>query len=116
MIFLNAFLLAGGFCLVAQIILDNTKLTPGHITSLFTVLGALLSFLGIYPKLIEWGGAGATVLISNFGHMLYLGAIEGFHEMGVMGLLSGLLVKSSAAISAAVIVAFLLALVFKPKS
>ncbi len=116
MIYLNAFLLSGAFCLIAQIILDNTKLTPGHITSMFTVLGALLSFLGIYPKLIEWGGAGATVIISNFGHMLYVGAIEGFHEIGIMGFFGGLLTKSSAAITAAVIFAFLCALIFKPKS
>jgi len=116
MIFLNAFLLSGSFCLVAQMILDNTKLTPGHVTSMFTVLGAVLSFLGIYPKLISWAGAGATVLISNFGHMLYLGALEGFHEMGIIGFLGGLLVKSSAAISAAVIVAFVLTIFFKPKS
>ncbi len=116
MIFFNAFLLTGTFCLVAQLILDNTKLTPGHITSLFTVLGSALSFFGIYPKLIEWGGAGATILISNFGHMLYLGAVEGFKEMGVIGLFGGLLVKSSAAISATVIIAFVLSLVFKPKN
>ena len=116
MIFLNSFLLAGGFCLIAELILDNTKLTPGHITSGFTVLGAFLSFLGIYEKLIEWGGAGATVIISNFGHMLYLGAMEGFHEVGIMGLFSGLLVKSSAAIASVVIFAFILSLIFKPKS
>jgi len=116
MIFLNAFLLAGTFCLIAELILDNTKLTPGHITSGFTVLGALLSFFGIYPKLMEWGGAGATVIISNFGHMLYTGAIEGFHEMGILGLFSGLLMKSSAAITSVVVFAFILSLVFKPKS
>ena len=116
MIFLNAFLLSGGFCLAAELILDNTKLTPGHITSLFTVLGALLSFLGIYETLIKWAGAGATVIISNFGHMLYTGALEGFHEAGIFGFLSGLLVKSSAAISASVIIAFVFALIFKPKS
>lgn len=116
MIFFNAFLLSGLFCLVAELILDNTKLTPGHITSIFTVLGAVLSFFGIYEKLIKWAGAGATVLISNFGHMLYMGAMEGFHEMGYIGLLGGLLCKSSAAISAAVICAFVFALIFKPKS
>ncbi len=115
MIFLNAFLLSGTFCLIAQVLLDHTKLTPGHITSIFTVLGAGLAFFGIYEKLISWAGAGATVLISNFGNMLYLGVVEGYQEMGVLGLFSGLLVKSSAAISSAVIIAFLLALVFKPK-
>ncbi len=114
--FFNAFLLSGIFCFIAQIILDNTKLTPGHITSLFTVLGSGLAFLGIYEKLIEWGGAGATVIISNFGNMLYLGVVEGFKEMGILGVFGGLLVKSSAAISAAVIFSFFFALFFKPKS
>ena len=116
MIFLKAFLVTGLFCFVAQVIMDNTKLTPGHITSLFVVFGAVLSFFGLYSKLIEFGGAGATVLISNFGHMLYMGAIEGFHEVGVLGLASGLLVKSSLAIVSAVVIAFVLALIFKPKN
>lgn len=116
MIFLNAFLISGTFCLLGQILLDNTKLTPGHVTSLFTVLGALLSFFGIYPKLIEFAGAGATVQISNFGHLLYLGGIEGFKDMGLIGFAGGLLVKSSTAIVAAVVIAFVLSLIFRPKS
>ena len=115
MIYFNAFLVAGLFCLSAQLILDNTKLTPGHITSLYTVLGAILSFFGLYPKLISYG-AGATIIISNFGNMLYQSVIEGYHEMGVLGLFSGLLVKSSAAISSAVIFAFILSFIFKPKN
>ena len=116
MIFFNAFLASGLFCLVAQVILDNTKLKPGHITSMFTVLGAILSFLGIYPKLIEFAGAGATIQISNFGHMLYLGGVEGFKEMGVIGFAGGLLAKSSTAIVAAVVFAFVFALIFRPKN
>lgn len=116
MIFLNAFLISGVFCLLGQIILDNTKLTPGHVTSLFTAFGALLSFFGIYPKLIEYAGAGATVQISNFGHLLYLGGIEGFKDMGLIGFAGGLLVKSSTAIVAAVVIAFVLSLIFRPKS
>ncbi len=116
MIYLNAFLLAGTLCLLGELILDNTKLTPGHVTSLFTVLGSFLAFLGIYDKLIEWGGAGATVIISNFGNMLYQGVIEGYHEMGVLGLFTGVLTKSSAAIATSVIVAFLLSFLFKPKN
>ncbi len=116
MIYINAFLVTGLFCLVAQLILDNTKLTPGHITSMFTVLGAILAFFGLYPKLISFGGAGATILISNFGNMLYQSVIEGYHEMGILGLFSGLLVKSSAAITSAVIFAFVLSFIFKPKN
>lgn len=115
MIFLNAFLLGGTFCLIGQLILDNTKLTPGHITSLFTAGGAVLSFLGIYTKLIEWGGAGATMMISNFGNLLYQGGFEGYHEMGLIGIAGGLLAKCSAAIVAAVVFAFVFAVIFKPK-
>lgn len=115
MIFLNAFLLSGLICMIGQIILDNTKLTPGHVTSLFTVCGALLSFFGIYEKLISWAGAGATVVISNFGHLLYQAGIAGFQEFGILGFFSGLLTKSSAAIVSAIIFSFVLSLFFKPK-
>lgn len=116
MIFLYAFLTSGIFCMISQIILDNFKITPGHVTSLFTVIGAILSFLGIYEKLIKISGAGATVLISNFGHMLYTGAYEGFKNEGVIGLFTGLLSKSSAAITSAIVFAFIFTLIFKPKS
>lgn len=115
MIFLKAFLLAGIVCALGQIILDNTKLTPGHVTSMFTVIGALLSFLGIYEKLILWAGAGATVLISNFGHMLYQGGLIGLKENGILGIFTGLLSKSSSAIVSAIVFSAILAFIFKPK-
>lgn len=116
MIFLKAFLFAGLVCGVAQVILDNTKFTPGHITSLFTVLGAILSFLGCYDKLIGWAGAGATVLISNFGHMLYTSGLQGLVENGILGVFANLLTKSSAAIVSAVVFSAFLTLFFKPKN
>ena len=116
MIFFNAFLVAGTFCLLAEVLMDNTKLTPGHITSIFVVLGAFLSFLGLYEPLIRFGGAGATLIIANFGHMLYQGAIIGFHEIGVLGLAGCLLSKSSLALVSAVVFAFLFSLFFKPKN
>ncbi len=115
MSFFNAFLVGGLFCLVGEIILDNTKLTPGHVTSIFTVLGAFLSFIGIYPKLISYGGAGATMMISNFGNLLYQGSYMGFHEEGLLGLIGGVLSKCGVAIVSAVIFAFIFALFFKPK-
>ena len=115
MTFFWAFIIAGLFCALGQIILDNTKLTPGHVTSLFTVLGSLLAFFGIYDKLIELAGGGATTIISNFGYMLYTGALEGFEKMGVLGIFSGMLTKSSTAIVGPIIFAPLVALIFKPK-
>ena len=116
MTLLYAFLVAGLFCMISQIILDNFKITPGHVTSLFTVIGAILSFLGIYDKLIKFSGAGATVLISNFGHMLYTGAYEGLKNEGALGLFTGLLSKSSAALTSAIVFAFVFTIIFKPKS
>lgn len=113
--YLLSFLFAGVSCIIAQIILDNTKLTPGHITSIFTIFGAFLSFLGIYEKLINIFGAGASVLISNFGHVLYSGAWEGYLKEGIIGIFTNMLSKASAALSAAIIFSFLALLIFKPK-
>ena len=115
MTFLWAFIIAGLFCAMGQIILDNTKLTPGHVTSLFTVLGSFLAFFGIYDKLIDLAGGGATTNISNFGYMLYTGALEGFESMGILGIFSGMLTKSSVAIDGSIVFASLVALIFKPK-
>lgn len=115
MIFLSAFVFSGVVCAIAQMILDNTKLTPGHVTSIFTVLGAVLSFLGIYEKLIDFAGAGATVLISNFGHMLYQGGLVGLTEAGLLGIFTNLLTKASAAIVSAVVFSAILSFIFKPK-
>ncbi len=113
--YLWAFLLAGITCSIAQIILDNSKLTPGHITSIFTAIGALLSFLGIYDKLIEKCGGGATSLISNFGHSLYTSALEGYYQDGFIGIFTNMLSKPSAVITATIIFAFLVSLICKPK-
>lgn len=113
--YLLAFLFAGVVCAIGQIILDNTKLTPGHITSIFTVLGAFISFLGFYDNLIAKFGAGATVLISNFGHMLYSSAYQGYLEEGILGVFSGMLCKSSLAITAAIVFSFIMAMFFNPK-
>ena len=115
MTFIWAFLIAGLFCLVAQIILDNTKLTPGHITSLFTVLGAVLAFFGVYEKLIKLAGGGASTIISNFGYLLYTGAYEGFKEIGILGIFTGMFTKGGAAVVGAVAFAAFFALLFKPK-
>ncbi len=113
--FLCAFLFSGIFCLFAQIFLDNTKLTPGHVTSFFTVFGAFLGLVGLYDKFISFAGAGATTIISNFGYMLYKGAYLGFQENGILGLFTGLLQYSSCAITGAVLFSFVLTLIFKPK-
>ena len=76
MIYIKAFLLVGFISLIGEIILDNTKLTPGHVTSIFVVIGAFLDIFGIYDKIVIYAGAGALIPITSFGHLLIHGAME----------------------------------------
>lgn len=115
MTFIWAFIIAGAFCAVGQMILDNTKLTPGHVTTLFTVLGAILGFFGIYEKLIDLAGGGATTIISNFGYLLYEGAYQGYQASGILGIFTGMLTKGGAAVVGAIVFAAFFTLFFKPK-
>ena len=115
MIYLNAFLFCGTICMISQIILDNTKLTPGHVTSLFVIIGAFLDIFGIYDKFVLYCGAGAIVPITSFGHLLVHGAMDTAKDIGPLGLGFGIFNLTSAGISIAIVVSFLLALFFKPK-
>ena len=116
MIFFNAFLVCGGISLAGQLIYDNTKLTAGHITSLFVVLGAALDVFSIYDKLIEFAGAGASLPITSFGHSLIHGAIASAQEHGLIGIASGMFNLTAAGITSGILFAFLAAIIFKPKS
>lgn len=113
--YLYAFLFCGFVCLVAQLILDNTKLTPGHVTSLFVVIGAALDIFGIYDKIILYAGAGALIPITSFGHLLIHGAMESAQQLGSLGLAFGVFNLTSAGISVALALSFVLALIFKPR-
>ena len=115
MTYVYAFLVCGSICMLGQLILDNTKLTPGHITSLFVVIGAALDFMGIYDKLVLYAGAGALLPITSFGHLLIHGAMAKTSDVGIMGLTLGIFNLTSAGISVAVVMAFVLAIFFKPK-
>lgn len=115
MIYVNAFIFCGIICLLGQIILDNTKLTPGHVTTLFVCLGALLDTFGIYDKIILWAGGGALVPITSFGHSLIHGALQQAQDFGIMGLLTGMFNLTSAGIISAIIFSFFLSLLFKPR-
>lgn len=115
MIYIYAFLFCGIVCMVSQLILDNTKFTPGHVTSLFVVIGAFLDIFGIYDKIVLYCGAGALVPITSFGHLLVHGAMDVAGELGPIGLAFGIFNLTSAGISVAVVIAFILCLIFKPK-
>lgn len=113
--FFWAFLIGGGICVIAQIMMDVFKLTPAHTTSTLVVIGAILGGLGLYEPLIKFAGAGASVPISSFGNALVKGALAEAKRNGIVGVLTGIFEVTSAGISAALIFAFLGALIFKPK-
>lgn len=115
MIFLYSFLFAGFVCLIGQIMLDNTNLTPGHVTSLFVVIGAFLDSFGLYDKFIKWFGAGTLVPITSFGHSLIHGALAKAEENGLLGLLGGMFSLTSVGIVSAIVFGFILTMIFKPK-
>lgn len=116
MLLINSFLFCGIICLISQIILDNTKLTPGHITSILVVIGALLDSFSFYDYLIVKIGGGALVPITSFGHSLIHGAIAKANSLGIIGILAGMFDLTAAGITSAIVFSFILSLFFKPKN
>ena len=112
--YLNAFLCGGILCAIGQILIDKTKLTPARILTGYVVAGVLLSALGLYQPLVDWGGAGATVPLTGFGHALAKGVKTAVAEQGWLGILTGGISATAGGISAAVVFAVLMALLFKP--
>lgn len=115
MIYINSFLFCGLVCLIGQLILDNTKLSAGHITSIFVVLGALLDAFSLYDKIIMWAGGGAMVPITSFGHSLIHGALAKANDFGVIGLLMGMFDLTASGITSAIIFTFIFSLFFKAR-
>ena len=116
MLLLYSFLFCGFVCMIAQIILDNTKLTPGHITSIFVVIGAALDSFSIYDLIIKHVGGGALLPITSFGHSLIHGALAATNSNGFIGLLMGMFDLTATGITTAIIFSFILALIFRPKN
>lgn len=114
---LMAFLVGGGLCVIGQLVMDLTKpgITPGHILVGYISGGAILSAIGLYKPLVDLGGAGATIPLSGFGHLLAQGAIKGAMGKGVLGAFSGGVEASAAGIAAAVVFGYIAAVVFNPK-
>ena len=110
----KAFLVGGLFCAVGQVLIDKPKLTPARILVGYVVAGVLLSALGLYQPLVEFAGAGATVPLTGFGHLLATGVQKAVAEKGILGALTGGLTASAAGITAAMIFGLLVALIFNP--
>lgn len=112
----RVFLCGGTLCLIGQILIDKTSLTPARILVSYVVAGVILGGLGIYPYLVEWGGAGATVPLTGFGYLLAKGVKEAVAEKGALGILTGGISAAAGGISAAVFFGLLAALLFKSRS
>ena len=114
--YLLAFLICGSICVIGQILYDNTKLTPGHITSLFVVVGAILEFFNVYDLIRNISFVGASMPISSFGSIIMKGVKEAVETEGIIGIFSGVFNNCGTIISFALFLAFLSTIFFKPKS
>ncbi len=113
--YIKAFVIGGLFCVIAQLLIDKTKLTPARILVSYVVAGVILGALGLYQPLVDFAGAGATVPLTGFGNLLAKGVHKAVAEQGLLGTLTGGISAASAGISAAIFFGLLIALIFKPK-
>ena len=113
--YLRAFFVGGMRCVIGQLLIDFTKLTPARILVAYVVAGTILTVLGLYQPLVDFAGCGATIPLTGFGYSLGKGVIEGVEKNTFLGIFSGGLSNTSAGITAAILFGFIIALIFKPK-
>ena len=111
--FIRAFITGGILCVIAQLLIDYTKLTPARILVSYVVAGVGLTALGIYEKIVEFGGAGATVPLTGFGYVLANGVKDAVSSQGILGVITGGLTAAAAGITAVIVFGYLFALIFK---
>lgn len=113
--YVKAFLVGGALCLIGQLLIDKTKLTPARILVSYVVIGVFLGAIGVYEPLVEFAGAGATVPLTGFGYNLAKGVKEAVAEDGFLGVLTGGLKATAGGITAAITAGLLASLIFKAK-
>ena len=113
--YVRAFLVGGIICALVQILLDRTKLMPGRVMVLLVCSGAVLSAVGLYRPLFDFAGAGASVPLLGFGHLLWNGMKEAIQENGILGLFMGGFTACATGVSASLIFSYLASLIFNPK-
>ena len=113
--YVNAFLCGGALCVIGQILIDKTNLTPAKILVSYVTAGVVLSGVGVYQYLVDWGGAGATVPLTGFGHLLAKGVKKAVTEDGLIGAVTGGSTAAAGGITAAIFFGFLVALICTPK-
>ena len=115
MMYLKAFIVGGLLCVIAQILIDKTKLTPARILVSYVVAGVFLTAIGVYEPLVKFAGAGATVPLTGFGYCLTTGVKKAVEEKGIFGIISGGLTGAAGGISLAIIMGVICAAVFRAK-
>ena len=113
--YVKAFIVGGLFCVIGQILIDKTKLTPARILVNYVIIGVILGGIGVYEPLLEFAGAGASVPLCGFGNLLWKGVKEAVEKHGFFGIFLGGFKASAAGVSAALIFGYLASLVFQPK-
>lgn len=114
--YLWAFLVGGALCVIGQLLIDYTKLTPARILVGYVVAGVIISAFGWYQPIIDFAGAGATVPLTGFGHTLAQGVKQAVAEKGVIGIFTGGITGAAGGITAAIFFSLIAAVIFKPKS
>lgn len=114
--YLRAFAVGGAICVIGQLLMDNTKLTPARVLVTFVTIGAILQGLGVYQAIVDFGGAGATTPLTGFGYALAKGAMKEVKEAGMLGAFTGGLKAAAGGIAGAIFFGYIMALVFSPKS
>ena len=115
MSFLKTFLVGGALCLIGQLLIDLTKLTPARILTMYVVAGVILGAVGLYEPFAQWAGAGATVPLTGFGNTLAKGVKKAVAESGFLGAFTGGFTASAGGIASAIFFGYLVALIFKPR-
>ena len=113
--YVKAFAVGGAFCVIGQILIDKTKLTPARILVSYVILGVILSGIGLYEPLVDFAGAGASVPLLGFGHTLAKGVREAVQAKGFLGIFLGGLKATAGGITAAIFSGLLVSLIFKDK-
>lgn len=114
--YVKAFVVGGLLCVIGQLLLQRTKLTPARIVVIFVAAGALLTGLGVYEPLVEWAGAGATVPLTGFGYTLASGVLKEVQEVGLLGVFTGGYQAAAGGVCGAILFGYLASVLFQPQS
>lgn len=114
--YIKAFVVGGLICVVGQLLMDGTKMTPAHVLVSFVTSGVVLTAIGIYEPIVNFGGAGATVPLPGFGYALAKGAVEAVNKSGLVGVFTGGVTATAGGVAAAIVFGYLMAVIFDPKT